>query len=247
MFALPMLRHPPLLPTWTVMRTGTRFCIRRSQASNTRRISLRRSPHRRTTWLGRNHEQVFHHTTVEDQAKVIRKANAYAELIITSNCRYKMPEQPKGKRVSYVKAYLDGMTNAEVVELQEDTRGALEDLEDTNRSMAVYRDGDDLLERVRASCFTLGQQGLLSKDAYKPMDGKTRLHARLAFPKLYCIPVGFYYAKWLEKLEYYLRNNTSRGLVLTSRFRLRFWLSSTAASLSLRVPESRSRKALSVT
>ncbi len=155
--------------------------------------------------VGRNHELVFHRTTVEDQAKVIRKANAYAELVITGNCRYKMPEQPKGKRVSYVKAYLDGMTNAEVVELQKDTRRALEDLEDTNRSMAVYRDGDDLLERARVSCFTLGQQGLLPKDAYKPMDCKTRLHARLAFPKLYCIPVGFYYAKWMEKLDYYLR------------------------------------------
>ncbi len=72
--------------------------------------------------LGRNHELVFHRTTVEDQAKVIRKANAYAELVITSNCRYKMPEQSKGKRVSYVKAYRDGMTNAEVVELQKDTK-----------------------------------------------------------------------------------------------------------------------------
>jgi hypothetical protein len=161
--------------------------------------------------LGRNHELVFHCTTVEDQAKVIRKANAYyAELVITGNCRYKMPEQAKGKRVSYVKAYLEGMTNAEVVELQKDTRRALEDLEDTNRSMAVYRDGEDLLERVQVSCFTQGQQRLLPKDAYKPLDGKTRLHARLAVPKLYCIPVGFYYAKWMEKLDYYLRSNPSR-------------------------------------
>ncbi len=165
--------------------------------------------------VGRNHELVFHRTTVEDQAKVIRKVNAYAELVITGNCRYKMPEQPKGKRVSYVKAYLDGMTNAEVVELQKDTRRALEDLEDTNRSMAVYRDGDDLLERARVSCFTLGQQGLLPRDAYKPMDGKTRLHARLAFPKLCCIPVGFYYAKLMEKLDYYLRTNPSRERSLT--------------------------------
>ncbi len=152
---------------------------------------------------------------MEDQAKVNRKANAYTELVITGSRRYKMPKQSKGKRVSYVKAYLDGMTNAEVVELQKDTRRALEDLEDTNRAMAVYRNGDDLLERVRVSCFTMGQQGLLPKNAYKPVDDKTRLHARLAFPKMYSIPVGFYYAKWLEKLEYYLRTNTSRERSLT--------------------------------
>jgi hypothetical protein len=44
------------------------------------------------------------------------------------------------------------------------------------------------------------------------MDEKTRLHvhARLACPKLYCIPVGFYYAKWLKKLDYYLRTNQPR-------------------------------------
>ncbi len=100
--------------------------------------------------LGRNQELVFQRTTVDDQAKVIRKANAYAELIITSNCRYKLPEQPKGKRVNYVKAYLDSMRNAEVTVLKNDTKQTLEDLEDTNRSMAVYRDGDDLLERPSA-------------------------------------------------------------------------------------------------
>ncbi len=88
--------------------------------------------------LGRNRELVFHRSTVVDQAKVIKKALAYAELIITANSRYKMPEQPKGnQRVNYVKAYLDGMTNAQVIELQKDTKRALEDLEDTNRAMAV--------------------------------------------------------------------------------------------------------------
>jgi hypothetical protein len=112
--------------------------------------------------------------------------------------------------VNYVKAYLDGMTNAQVIELQKDTKRALEDLEDTNRSMAVYRDGDDLLERVCLSCFTPSPLGLLSRNAYKAVDEKTRLHATLAFPNLYHIPVGFYYAKWLEKLDYYLRTNPSR-------------------------------------
>ncbi len=67
--------------------------------------------------LGRNRELVFHRNTVEDQAKVIRKALAYAELIITANSKYKIPEQPKGKqRISYVKAYLDGMTNSQVIQ-----------------------------------------------------------------------------------------------------------------------------------
>jgi hypothetical protein len=76
--------------------------------------------------------------------------------------------------------------------------------------MAVYRDGDDLLERVRLSCFAPGPLGLLSRNAYKAVDEKTRLHATLAFPNLYRIPVGFYYAKWLEKLDYYLQTNPSR-------------------------------------
>ncbi len=107
---------------------------------------------------------MFHCGTVEDQAKVIKKAQAYAELIITNNCRYKMVEQPKGRRVNYVKAYhLDRMTNAEVTALRNDTRQALEDLEDTNSSMAVYREGHDLHERVRTLCFTTGQQRLLRK------------------------------------------------------------------------------------
>jgi hypothetical protein len=126
-----------------------------------------------------------------------------------------MPEQTKGRRVNYVKAYLDSMKNTEVTALKEDTKQALEDLEDTNRSMAVYRDGEDLLERVRTSCFTVGQQILFPKDAYKPMNEKRGLYERLAFPKLHCIPVGFYYATWLEKLEYYLQSNPSKERSLT--------------------------------
>jgi hypothetical protein len=35
--------------------------------------------------LGKKNELVFHRNTVEDQVKVIRKAHAYAELIINSN------------------------------------------------------------------------------------------------------------------------------------------------------------------
>jgi hypothetical protein len=104
---------------------------------------------------------------------VIRKAQAYAELIITSNkCRYKVVDQPKGNRLNYVKAHLDGLTITEVKALRNDTKQALEDLEDTNRAMAVYRNGDDLPERVGTSCFTAGQHRLLPKDPYKPIDAK---------------------------------------------------------------------------
>ncbi len=114
--------------------------------------------------LGRNNELMFHRNTVEDQVKVIRKAQAYAELIINNNCRFKAVDQPKGSRVNYVKAYLDGLTITEVTALKNDTNQALEDMEDTNRSMAVYRDGDDLPERVRTSCFTAGQHRWLPED-----------------------------------------------------------------------------------
>jgi hypothetical protein len=68
---------------------------------------------------------VFHRVTVEDQVKVTRKALAYAELIITSNCRYKVVDAPKGSRVNYVKAYLDKLTIAEVNALRNDTKRAL--------------------------------------------------------------------------------------------------------------------------
>jgi hypothetical protein len=150
--------HPPQVPTWTVLiRRWTRFCTLHSalnsfqtKADIISQINAS-SDHLR---LGKHNELVFHRTTVEDQAKLIKKVQAYTELIITSNCKYKMATQPKGSRVNYVKAYPDGMTNAEVTSLKSDTRQALEDLEDTNRSMAVYRDGDDLHERLRTLCFT---------------------------------------------------------------------------------------------
>ncbi len=68
---------------------------------------------------------------------------------------------------------------------------------------------------MRLSCFAPGPLGLLSRNAYKVVDEKTRFHATLAFPNLYRIPVGFYYAKWLEKLDYYLRTDPSRERSLT--------------------------------
>jgi hypothetical protein len=90
--------------------------------------------------LGRNYELVFHRDTVEDQVKVIRKALAYVELIITNNCRYnKVTDGQKGARVNHVKAYLDKRTMAEVNVFRDDTNHALEDMDDTNSSMAVYR------------------------------------------------------------------------------------------------------------
>jgi hypothetical protein len=164
--------------------------------------------------LGRNHELVFHRTTVEDQAKVIHPEG---ECVRGIGHHWQLQVQD----ARTIKREKDKLR--EGVPRRHDERrgcGAAEGHKaSTGRSgrhqQAVYRDGDDLLEQVRVSCFTLGQQGLLPKDAHKPVDGKTRLHARLAFPKMHCIPVGFYYAKWLEKMEFYLRTNTSRERSLT--------------------------------
>jgi hypothetical protein len=73
--------------------------------------------------------------------------------------------------VNDVKEYLDTMKKVEVVELQKDTMLALEDLEDTNKAMAVYRDGDDLLERVRTYLLRHGgstkSQGCVQADGCK--------------------------------------------------------------------------------
>jgi hypothetical protein len=43
-------------------------------------------------WLGygsKGSEEIFHRSTVAQQWKIITKANAYAEVIITDNCMYK--------------------------------------------------------------------------------------------------------------------------------------------------------------
>jgi N-glycosylase/DNA lyase len=84
---------------------------------------------------------VFHRNTVENQVKVTRKALAYVELIITTNCRHLVEQKTKvsGSRANHVKAYLDTLTIRDVNTLKEDTSAAMEDMEDSVKFMAVYR------------------------------------------------------------------------------------------------------------
>jgi hypothetical protein len=102
------------------------------------------------------------------------------------------------------------------MQLQKDTVEALENLEDTRRSMAVYRDGPDLQDRIRNSCFTSTGFRLQMKASHTVSDLNVRLHERLLVFNQHSIPIGFYYAKWLEKLNFYigqLSKEVSRNLI----------------------------------
>jgi hypothetical protein len=106
-----------------------------------------------TLKLGRNKGLVFHRNTVTDQVSVTRKALAYAEVIITNNCRNAAAKQSVSeRRGNSVMAYLDTLSRRNVMQLQKDT--SVDNMEDTRRSMAVYRDGDDFQDRIRESSFT---------------------------------------------------------------------------------------------
>jgi hypothetical protein len=95
---------------------------------------------------------VFCRSTVEDQVTVTKKALAYVELLITSTCVHLM----KSLKITGnpVQAYLDTLSLAQVVALQKDVDDALEQNEDRNRHMAVYRGGDNLSPHVHMQCFT---------------------------------------------------------------------------------------------
>ncbi len=156
--------------------------------------------------LGRNKHQVFHRDTVADQVTVTRKALAYAEVIITNSCRNAAARNTRGeRRGNDVMAYLDTLSLRTVMQLQKDTVDALENLEDTRRSMAVYQDGPDLQDRIRNSCFTSTGFRLQMKVSHTVCDLNVRLHERLLIFNQHSIPIGFYYAKWLEKLNFYIR------------------------------------------
>jgi hypothetical protein len=77
-------------------------------------------------------------------------------------------------------------------------------MEDTRRSMAVYRDGDDLQDRIRELSFTVHGNRLKPKAPHSHADVNERLHEHLLCYNKHFIPIGFYYAKWLEKLNFYL-------------------------------------------
>jgi hypothetical protein len=162
--------------------------------------------------LGRNRHQVFHRDTVADQVTVTRKALAYAEVIITYSCRNAASRTTRGEsRGNDVKAYLDTLSRRSVLQLQKDTLEALENLEDTRRSMAVYRDGPDLQDRIRNSCFTSTGFRLQMKASHAVVDLNVRLHERLLVFNQHSIPIGFYYAKWLEKLNFYIGQLSKEG------------------------------------
>ena len=60
-----------------------------------------------------------------------------------------------------------------------------------------------MYQRVREQCFTHGGQPLRPhKLQTLPMYKK--LHQRLGLHNLHAIPIGFYYAKWSEKLHFHL-------------------------------------------
>ncbi len=83
---------------------------------------------------------------------VTKKALAYVELLITSTCVHML----KAANVTGnpVQAYLNTLSLAQVVTLQKEVDEAPEQSEDSNRHMAVYRGGDDLLRRVCMQCFS---------------------------------------------------------------------------------------------
>ncbi len=134
----------------------------------------------------------------------MRKALAYAEVIITNSCCNAVARNARGeRRGNDVMSYLDTLSRRNVMQLQKDTADALENLEDTRRSMAVYQDGLDLQDRIRESCFTATGNRLQPKASHTACDLNVRLHERLLCYNQRSIPVGFYYAKWLEKLNFY--------------------------------------------
>jgi hypothetical protein len=153
---------------------------------------------------------------VEDQVTVTKKALAYVELLITSTCVHMM-KTPKITG-NPVQAYLNTLSLPQVVALQKEVDEALEQSEDSNRHMAVYRGGDDIARRVRMQCY--GKDGTPLRP-HKLNDMLQRLHVRLGCHSQHSIPIGFYYAKWSEKLHFHLAKagRPERSLSTASRTR----------------------------
>jgi hypothetical protein len=78
--------------------------------------------------------------------------------------------------------------------------------------------GDDLLSRVRRRCFTKDGKALRP---HTMNDMLQKLHVRLGCHAQHSIPIGFYYAKWSEKLHFHLAKagRHDRSLSSTSRTR----------------------------
>jgi hypothetical protein len=99
--------------------------------------------------------------------------------------------------------------------------------------MAVYKGGEDLAQRIRAQSFS--REGNHALRPHKATDSLHRLHERLGCHKQYSIPIGFFYAKWSEKLHFHLSKlqRQERGLSLKEQRQQR--------GLSLESSSSRSR------
>ncbi len=96
---------------------------------------------------------------------------------------------------------MDTLSLSQVLDLKKDVEGALELCEDTSRYMAVYSGGDDLARRIRQQCFVKDGTPLRP---HKLNDSLQRLHERLGCHSQHSIPIGFFYAKWSEKLHFHL-------------------------------------------
>jgi hypothetical protein len=142
---------------------------------------------------------VFCRSKVEEQVEVTKKALSYVEILVTATCGHLLKGKPGAGNP--VQAYLDTLSLPEVENLKLDVDRALEQCEDSSRCMSTYRGGDKLYQRVREQCFTHGGQPLRP---HKLDDMLKKLHIRLGCHKLHSIPIGFYYAKWSEKLHFHL-------------------------------------------
>jgi hypothetical protein len=84
--------------------------------------------------------------------------------------------------------------------------------------MTAYQGGDDLLPRVRKHWFAKNGTHLRP---HNQDDMLKKLHARLGCYNFHYIPIGFYYAKWSEKLNFHLARagRQDRSLSSTSKTR----------------------------
>jgi hypothetical protein len=138
------------------------------------------------------------------------------EIIVTSTCLHLLKSTKTGGNP--VQTYLDTLSLSQVMALKQEVEGALEQCEDSSRCMTAYRGGDNLLPRVRKRCFAKDETVLRP---HKQDDMMRKLHARLGCRNLHHILIGFYYAEWSEKLNFYLARagTQDRSLSSTSRTR----------------------------
>jgi hypothetical protein len=184
-----------------------------------------------------NSSLVFCRSTLEDQVAVIKKALDYVEIIVTSTCMHLLKSTKTDGNP--VQTYLDTLSLSQVMALKEEVESALEQCEDSSRHIAAYQGDDNLLSRERKQCFIKDGRPL---KPHKQDDMLRKPHARLGCHKLHHIPIGFYYAKWSEKLHFHLARagRQDRSLSSTSRTRTSTPSPAPARSPSPPVKETRS-------